>query len=146
VSGRTYPSSPLVGVGAAVYRDGRVLLVRRGNPPLSHQWSLPGGLVDSGENLRDAVRREVREECGIDVEVGDLITIFEYIERDDGGVARYHYIVFDFQAVYRRGDLVTGSDAADTAWVELESLASYEVTDDVRRVISRGLHMPLPGA
>jgi ADP-ribose pyrophosphatase YjhB (NUDIX family) len=135
----------LVGVGAAVFRDGEVLLVKRGNPPLSDQWSLPGGLVAPGESLKEAVRREVREECAVEIEVGDLVTLFEYIERDDEGAARYHYIVFDFQAVYREGELATGSDATDSVWADVDSLDAFGVTEDVRRVVSRGAEQERAG-
>ena len=78
-----YPKKPLVGVGATVFRNDQVLLIRRGNPPLYGDWSLPGGRVKEGEDLKKALRREIREECSIDIEVGDLITEFEYIERDE---------------------------------------------------------------
>jgi ADP-ribose pyrophosphatase YjhB (NUDIX family) len=83
MSRRVYPKKPLVGVGATVFRNDQVLLIRRGNPPLYGDWSLPGGRVKKGEDLKKALRREIREECSIDIEVGDLITEFEYIERDE---------------------------------------------------------------
>jgi len=139
--GRDYPPCPLVGVGAAVYRNDRVLLIRRGNPPLYGSWSLPGGRVKEQENLRDALRREICEECSIDIEVGDLITEFEYIERDEERNVKYHYIVFDFSARYQGGELERASDALEAQWVPLVRLHEYELTDKVQEVIQSGITM-----
>jgi len=136
---RTYPVSPLVGVGAAVYKNGSVLLIKRGNPPLSGTWSLPGGAVHPRESLKDAIKREVHEECAVEVEVSDLIRIFEYIERDEHNNVKYHYIVFDFKAVYSRGTLSHSSDALDARWVHTDSLDSYNLTREVDAVIREGL-------
>lgn len=136
-----YPKKPLVGVGATVFRNDQVLLIRRGNPPLYGDWSLPGGRVKEGEDLKKALRREIREECSIDIEVGDLITEFEYIERDRRDRVKYHYVVFDFKAQYVRGKLVRASDALEVRWVPLEQLKEFEVTDKVREVIQEGAKM-----
>jgi 8-oxo-dGTP diphosphatase len=138
---RDYPSNPLVGVGAAVFHGGRVLLIRRGNPPLYGSWSFPGGRVREHETLPDALRREVREECSVDIKVGDLITEFEYIERDCKGKVKYHYIVFDFKARYAGGELARASDALEARWVHLDRLHEYELTDKVREIIGAGASM-----
>jgi ADP-ribose pyrophosphatase YjhB (NUDIX family) len=140
MSRRVYPAEPLIGVGATVFRNDQVLLIRRGNPPLYGDWSLPGGRVKEGEDLKKALRREIREECSIDIEVGDLITEFEYIERDEGDRVKYHYVVFDFKAQYVRGKLVRASDALEVRWVPLEQLKEFDVTDKVREVIEKGYH------
>jgi ADP-ribose pyrophosphatase YjhB (NUDIX family) len=134
-SERTYPEHPLTGVGAVVFRGDAVLLIRRGNPPLAGEWSLPGGLADPGETLTQAVEREVAEECGIRIEVIDLVTQFEYIQRDESGRARYHYLVFDFAAEYRGGDLLHSSDASDARWFTPAEFGTAQVTGDVRRVV-----------
>jgi ADP-ribose pyrophosphatase len=126
-------------VGAAVYRGDRVLLIRRGKPPLAGAWSLPGGLADTGESLAMAAAREVAEECGIRIQVVDLITLFEYIERDPSGRARYHYLVFDFAARYRGGALGHASDAADARWVGIPDMDRLEMSKEVRRVVRQGL-------
>jgi 8-oxo-dGTP diphosphatase len=141
VTRRRYPSNPLVGAGAAVYRGDQVLLIRRGNPPLYGSWSFPGGRVRAHETLPHALRREVREECSVDIEVQDLITEFEYIERDQGGGVKYHYIVFDFRARYLRGELERASDALEARWVHLERLHEYELSDKVREIIEAGAAM-----
>lgn len=140
MSTRVYPAKPLVGVGATVFRNDQVLLIRRGNPPLYGDWSLPGGRVKEGEDLKKALRREVREECSIDIKVGDLITEFEYIERDGRDRVKYHYVVFDFKAQYVSGKLVRASDALEVRWVPLEQLKEFDLTDKVREVIEKGYH------
>jgi ADP-ribose pyrophosphatase YjhB (NUDIX family) len=140
MSTRVYPAKPLVGVGATVFRNDQVLLIRRGNPPLYGDWSLPGGRVKEGEDLKKALRREVREECSIDIKVGDLITEFEYIERDEEERVKYHYVVFDFKARYVSGKLVRASDALEVRWVPLEQLKEFDLTDKVREVIEKGYH------
>lgn len=140
MSRRVYPAKPLVGVGATVFRNDQVLLIRRGNPPLYGDWSLPGGRVKEGEDLKKALRREVREECSIDIKVGDLIAEFEYIERDEEERVKYHYVVFDFKARYVSGKLVRASDALEVRWVPLEQLKEFDLTDKVREVIEKGYH------
>jgi 8-oxo-dGTP diphosphatase len=97
--------------------------------------------VREHETLTDALRREVREECSVDIEVGDLITEFEYIERDEKGEVKYHYVVFDFEARYACGELAPASDALEARWVPLERLHEYELTDKVREVIEAGASM-----
>jgi len=109
---REYPAAPLVGVGAVVLDGGRVLLVQRGRPPALGRWSLPGGLVDVGERLEAAVRREVAEECGLTVEVHGLVGAVDRIVRDDEGRVRSHYVLFD-----RDGEEVARVDARLSAAV-----------------------------
>jgi len=138
---RTYPEQPIPGVGAVVFRENQVLLIKRGNPPLQDTWSLPGGAVRPGEDLKSAIKREIREECGIKIKVFDLITLFEYIERDDKGCIVYHYIVFDFAAQYRGGLLRHSSDALDSRWVSIDRLGEYRLTDEVKNAIDTGLKM-----
>ena len=140
MSRRMYPAKPLVGVGATVFRNDQVLLIRRGNQPLYGDWSLPGGRVKEGEDLKKALRREVREECSIDIEVGDLITDFEYIEMDGRDRVKYHYVVFDFKAQYVRGKLVRASDALEVRWVPLEQLKEFDLSEEVCEVIEKGYH------
>jgi 8-oxo-dGTP diphosphatase len=135
---RTYPQHPLIGVGAAVFKDGCVLLVKRGNPPLYGSWSLPGGRAKTGENLVEAVKREVEEESGIVIDVLDFLKLFEYIERGDDGRVKFHYIVFDFNANYKSGRLRHSSDALDTTWAGLDGLHRYGLTDAVIDVIRKG--------
>jgi ADP-ribose pyrophosphatase YjhB (NUDIX family) len=135
---RDYPAAPIVGVGAAVYKEDEALIIKRGNPPLAGTWSLPGGRAHRGEDLPSAVFREVLEECSIEVRVGDLITIFEYIERDAESRVKYHYIVFDFRANYADGKLQVRSDALDARWVPINQLKSFDLTPSAMEVIRQG--------
>ena len=134
---REYPEAPLVGVGAVVIDGGKVLLVQRGQEPGKGTWGLPGGLVELGETVADAVRREVAEETGLNVEPGPLLGIFEPITRDEEGRVRYHYIVVDFLASLRGGALRPASDVADVHWVPLDDLVAYRLrpatVDMIRR-------------
>lgn len=139
---RSYPTQPVVGVGAVVIRDGFVLLVKRENPPRAGSWSLPGGRVQEGELLPDALRREIREECGIEVEVSDLIEVYEYIEPDRRKKIKYHYIVFDFKARYMGGILAHSSDALDARWVHLDELRQYHLTKTVTDILRGGTQDP----
>ncbi len=109
--------APLVGVGGVVVHQNRVLLVQRGNEPLLGQWSIPGGLIDVGETLREAVIREVKEETGLDVEPIELIELLDRIHRQDGRV-RYHYVIADYLCRVAGGTLGAASDAAAARWVE----------------------------
>ena len=137
---RTYPDQPLAGVGALVFKEDSILLVIRRNPPLEGTWSLPGGRCHEGEHLRDAVIREVKEECGIDIEVVDFLKLFEYIERDVRKKIKYHYIVFDFKALYKSGILQHASDASDARWVRIDELDKYELTDAVRGLVKETMN------
>lgn len=133
---RRYPDAPLVGVGVAVFDDaGRVLLARRGNPPRAGQWGLPGGLVDLGERLVDAARREVREECAIEIEIGGIVGTFEPIERDADGRIEYHYVVIDYWARLRSGIAQAQDDAAAISWAAMDELDRYALSADTRGVI-----------
>ncbi len=132
---REYPAQPVVGVGAVVWRDGKVLLVRRGKPPRAGHWSLPGGRLELGETVSEAARREVFEETGLTVDVLGLVTTVDLIERDDDGRVRFHYVLVDVSAAWLAGDAVAGDDAAETAWVTLEDLATMDVWSETERVI-----------
>jgi 8-oxo-dGTP diphosphatase len=142
-SDRMYPSRPMVGVGAVVWDGGRVLLERRGQPPAQGSWSLPGGLIEVGESAEDAVRREVREECGIEVTIGQMLGLFEPIQRESDGRVRYHFVVIDFLAHYHAGELQAGDDAAELRWVTPGELDAYALMRATREMIERALAVVL---
>ena len=114
---REFPEMPLVGAGAVVVKDGRVLLVQRGHEPLKGQWSLPGGLLEIGESLHAGVVREVREETGLSVEPVELIELLDRIHRE-GERVKFHYVIADYLCRVTGGALVAASDAAAVRWVE----------------------------
>jgi|SRR5579863_205159 8-oxo-dGTP diphosphatase len=123
---REFPSSPLVGVGGVVVHEHKVLLVQRGTEPLKGQWSIPGGLIDTGETLREAVIREVREETGLAVEPIELIELLDRIHRE-GGRVRYHYVIADYLCRVDGGSLGAASDADAVRWVERAEWNSHSV-------------------
>jgi 8-oxo-dGTP diphosphatase len=114
---REFPIAPLVGVGGVVVHENRVLLVQRGHEPMKGKWTIPGGLIDVGETLREAVIREVKEETGLDVEPIELVELLDRIHREEGRV-RYHYVIADYLCRVEGGQLAASSDAADARWVE----------------------------
>lgn len=128
------PELPSVGVGAAVVHEGKVALIRRGKEPLRGRWVVPGGTVEWGETLEQALVREVQEETGLHVRPRELLTVFDRIQREDGRV-RYHYVIVDFLCEYVSGSLRAGSDATQAAWASPEELADYEVPERARDVI-----------
>ena len=136
---REYPEYPLVGVGAVIVKDGRALLIRRGQPPLLGEWSLPGGVLECGETLRDAVIREAREETELTVEVAEMLGVYERVIRGDDGRVRYHYVLIDFLCRPVGGELKAGSDAAEVGWFRREDLPPLKLARDTNDVVLKGL-------
>jgi ADP-ribose pyrophosphatase YjhB (NUDIX family) len=134
---REYPERPIVGVGAVIVEEDRVLIVRRGNEPLKGDWSIPGGAVELGETLEAACAREVREETGLDVDVGPLIDAFDRIRLDASGRTRFHYVLVDFVCRPIGGTLASASDAVDAKWASFGELAGYGVQPATIAVIER---------
>ena len=132
---REFPAQPIVGVGAVVIEHDRVLLVRRANEPLKGEWSLPGGAVELGETLHAAIVREVREETGLDVEVGPIVDVLDRLRLDPDGRPRFHYVLVDFVCRPTGGSLASGSDAAGVAWANLMELPEYGVAQSTVGVI-----------
>ena len=139
---REYPAHPVVGVGAVVVRDGRALIIKRAHEPRKGEWSLPGGLLELGESLQDAARREIKEETNLDIIVGPIIETFDRVHRDDGGRIRYHFVIVDFVCWSESGDAMPGSDAEDAAWVTGDEIDAYKVNAHAKAVILRGLEVP----
>jgi ADP-ribose pyrophosphatase YjhB (NUDIX family) len=135
---RHYPDRPYLGVSVAVWRDGEVLLVRRGRAPLAGSWSFPGGGVALGEHLVDAARREVHEETGIDIAILRQIDHAEIILRDDDGRVERHYVLIVFAARAISGEPRAGDDAAEARFVGPAALACLNLTEDTRRILAMG--------
>jgi 8-oxo-dGTP diphosphatase len=140
---REYPDRPIVGVGAVIVerRDGvaRVLLVKRGAPPLLGEWSLPGGVVELGETLRAAAEREACEETGLTVEAGEVLEVFDRIIPGEGGRPQFHYVLVDFLCSVRGGALRAGGDAAEVAWASEDELPQYNLEAPAMHVIGKAL-------
>lgn len=136
---REYPDYPRLGVGAVVFHGPRVLLVRRGGPPSAGTWSLPGGLVELGETTEEAVRREVREECGCDVRLVGLAGVLDRVIRDEAGRVRYHWVLVDYAAIADSDAICAGTDAAEARWVHVDEVARLDVTDGLMDMIRRAM-------
>jgi 8-oxo-dGTP diphosphatase len=156
---REYPATPFVGVGAVIVQDNRVLLIRRGQPPLLGEWSLPGGVLECGETLREAAIREAREETGLVVEVGEMLGVYERIirsgdrsndsrseDRSDDARVRYHYVLIDFLCRPIGGELHAGSDAAEAGWFRHDELPALKLAYDADDVVRKGLARSMPQA
>lgn len=138
---RRHPDRPVVGVGAIVVDGSRVVLVKRAHEPLKGEWSLPGGAVEVGETLTDAVAREVREETGLDVRVGPVVEVLERVHRESDGRVEFHYVLVDYVCTPIGGALVPASDTADARWVSFDEIGAYEVSATTVAVIAKALAM-----
>jgi ADP-ribose pyrophosphatase YjhB (NUDIX family) len=136
-AGREYPPRPIVGVGGVVFVGGRVLLVKRRFDPLAGRWSLPGGALEVGETLAEGLAREMKEETGLEVDVGAVVDVFDRITRDGQGRVRFHYVLVDFLCTVRAGRPAAGSDVAEVALVEAGDLPRYDLTPKTIEVIGR---------
>jgi 8-oxo-dGTP diphosphatase len=138
---RAYPERPIVAVGAAVCRGEHVLVVQRGREPSLGRWTLPGGAVDLGERMRDAAAREVREECGIEVEIGEVVAILDNIVHDEDGAVRYHYAIVDFAARYLGGQLAPNEELTGAAWITPAQFDRYDVAPKARAALRDALRV-----
>ena len=134
---REYPQQPLIGLGAIVWKDGKVLMVRRGRPPREGIWSLPGGLQLLGETVADGIRREIREETGVEIELLGLVEVVDSVQRDPSDRVLYHFTIIDYAARWLSGEAVAGDDAAAVAWVDPADLHQLDTWDETLRVIEK---------
>src|SRR5579862_8424350 len=142
---REFPDVPLVGVGAIIIEDDRVVLVKRAHPPLQAEWSIPGGVLEVGEMVRDAAIREAREETGLIVEPGELLGVFDRILRNPEQRVQYHYVLIDFLCRRVAGELSAASDAAEVRWFTQEELPALKLAEDTLQVIQKGFAVTRPG-
>jgi 8-oxo-dGTP diphosphatase len=135
---REFPEFPLVGVGAIIIEGDRVLLVKRAHPPIQGQWSIPGGVLEVGEFVRDAAIREAREETGLIVDPGALLGVYDRILRDPEQRVQYQYVLIDFLCQRIGGELLAASDAAEVRWFTREELPALKLAEDTLDVIQKG--------
>ena len=140
---REYPARPIVGVGAVILTDGPVgvVLIKRRYQPLAGRWSLPGGTVEVGETLEAALVREIKEETGLDIDVGPVVEVFDRILRDEHGRVQFHFVLVDYLCRATGGALQHGSDVDDAIVADPASLAAFNLTEKALAVIERALAM-----
>ncbi len=136
---REFPEVPLIGVGAIIIENARVVLVKRAHPPLQAEWSIPGGVLEVGELVREAAVREAREETGLTVEPLELLGVYDRVLRDSQQRVQYHYVLIDFLCRRVAGELSASSDAAEVRWFTREELAGLNLAEDTMEVILKGL-------
>lgn len=139
---REYPESPIVGVGALVIKDGRVLLVKRGVEPNKGLWSIPGGTLELGETLKEGAEREILEETGIVIEAGEPFYTFDFFERDEKGLVKYHFVIVDLLGKYISGEPNGGDDAQEARWIRPQELSTLPVSKNTLRLLKKAGFYP----
>jgi ADP-ribose pyrophosphatase YjhB (NUDIX family) len=129
---RLYPDKPVVGIGAVIIKEGKIALIKRGNEPSRGKWTIPGGLVELGESLEQAVVRETKEETGLDVDNPRLIDVVSNVDLDDKGKVKYHYVIVDYLVHVKAGKAEALSDAVELHWVPFDEVETYDLTASFR--------------
>jgi 8-oxo-dGTP diphosphatase len=129
---REYPTRPIASVAACVFKDDRILLIQRGTPPSKGQWSVPGGAIELGESFEDTAKRELDEECGVEIEVDDIFDVEDFINRDEDDNIQYHYVVTYVTANYISGNIRPGPEEMDVCWATKEELMSLDMNSITR--------------
>ncbi len=130
---RLYPDQPVVGIGVVIVKDDKIALIKRGNEPSKGKWTIPGGLVELGENIEVAVIRETKEETCLDVEKPELIDVVDNVDLDEQGKVKYHYVIIDYLVHVKAGIIQAASDAAELRWVPFDEVEKYNLTASFRR-------------
>ena len=133
---RRYPTRPIVGVGTVVMDSDMVLMIKRGKPPRQGSWSLPGGAQELGETIREAARREVREETGLQIEIFGLIDVVDSVRSDADDKIEYHYTLIDLAGYSVGGTLMAGGDAQDCRWFTRTEINAMDIWSETKRIIS----------
>ncbi len=134
MANREYPDAPRVGVGGVIVEGSRILLVKRAKAPSAGLWAIPGGGLELGETVPEAVRREVREETGLEIDTGEVATVVDVIERSDDGRVRFQYVLIDLFARVVGGQLHVASDISDARWVSAAELDDLDMAPRVREL------------
>jgi len=129
---RLYPDQPVVGVGAVIIRDGKIVLIKRGNEPAKGKWTIPGGLVELAESPEQAVVREGKEETGLDVENPTLVDVVSNVDYDEQGKVKYHYVIIEYLVHVKAGKAEAASDAAELRWVPFTEVEKLDLTASFR--------------
>lgn len=129
---RLYPDQPVVGIGAVIIKGNKIVLIKRGNEPSKGKWTIPGGLVELGENLEQAVIRETEEETCLNVENPSLIDVVDNVDLDEKGKVKYHYVIIDYLVHVKNGEIKASSDAEEMRWVPFEEVEDYDLTASFR--------------
>jgi 8-oxo-dGTP diphosphatase len=129
---RLYPDQPVVGIGAVIINQGKIALIKRGNEPSKGKWTIPGGLVELGENLQAAVIRETKEETCLEVDNPCLIDVVDNVDLDEQGKVKYHYVIIDYLVHVKAGTIKAASDAAELRWVPFDEVEDYNLTASFR--------------
>ena len=138
---RDYPERPIIGIGAVIVEGERFVLVKRGREPHKNEWSIPGGVLECGESIKEAVVREAREETSLDIEPLALVEVFERIIRDPDGRIQFHYVIMDYLCRVKSGTLRAGEDAADARWLRQSDLQDLKVADGTVGVLRKALQI-----
>ena len=138
---REYPPSPVIAVGGIVVQEGKVLLIRRGQEPFLGTWSIPGGAVEVGETLSEALRREILEETGLSVRTVAIVEVLDRIIRDEKGAVQYHYVLADYLCAVETGNLQPASDVTEARWASREDLPAYALRRETLQVIEKALSL-----
>jgi len=131
------PRQPQVAIGAVVIHEGKILLVKRKNPPGKNFWALPGGSVRWGETLQEATIREIKEETGLLIKPQEIVETLEVIEKDKAGQVIFHYLIVDFRAKFLGGSLEAGDDALAAGWFSPEDTRGLKLTSSTRRLLEK---------
>lgn len=137
MSGREYPERPVCGVGVVCFKDDAVLLVRRARPPITWEWSIPGGGQELGETTREAALRELREETGVEARLLGLVDVIDAVREDADGKVQFHYTLVDFAAEWTAGEPVAGDDASDAIWAPVAEIGDRGLWTETVRVIRK---------
>jgi len=129
---RLYPDQPVVGIGTVIIKEGKIALIKRGNEPRKGKWTIPGGLVELGENLEAAVIRETKEETFLEVENPTLMGVVDNVDLDEQGKVKYHYVIIDYLVQVKTGTIQAASDAAELRWVPFSEVEDYYLTTSFR--------------
>jgi 8-oxo-dGTP diphosphatase len=138
---REYPDQPIIGVGGIIFQDRNVLLVKRAKSPGKGQWSLPGGAIELGEPVREALRREIFEETSINITIEGLVRVLDKILYDEQNRVRFHYVIADYWGRFLSGRLRADSDISDANFFAINQIRDMDIDGDVKDTVAMAVRM-----